>query len=93
MEHVRARQALLALVLLLQKVVAAVPLEGDLAASGLAEALLCAAVGLKSGHEKRGKGLYGHGSIDRFTENAKEKGKCQRWTPTLRTGAHFALAP
>ena len=46
-----AVQALLALVLLHQQMVAAVPLERDLATAGLAKPLLGAAVGLQFGHK------------------------------------------
>ena len=46
LENHRAAQALLALALLLKKMTSAAPLEGDLAAAGLAKTLLGAAVGL-----------------------------------------------
>ena len=50
MHQFRAIQTLLALVLLEQKVIAAIPVEGQLTTSGLANPLLGAAVGLQFRH-------------------------------------------
>ncbi len=50
MHHLRAIQALLTLVLLEQKVVSAVAIEGKFTASGLPNSLLRAAVGLELWH-------------------------------------------
>jgi hypothetical protein len=66
MNELRAGESLLAPALLEQEVVAAIPLEGDLPASGTPKALLGAAVGLELWHAKaesrgisaRSKGLF-----------------------------------
>ena len=50
MDEHRAIQALLALALLLEKVVTAVALHGELSAPGAPQTLLCAAVGLELRH-------------------------------------------
>ncbi len=54
MHHFRTIQALLALILLKEKVIATVSVERQLTASGLADSLLCAAVGLELWHTDEG---------------------------------------
>ena len=53
MHHHRAVQALLALALLHEKMIAAVTLHGELTAAGFTNSLLRAAVGLHFGHNGR----------------------------------------